>query len=103
MENEIYITDLKNHTRITFDGSATIFNGVPDWVYEEEVFGKDYALWWSPDSTHLAYLRFNETAVPEYHLQYYASSNNSYPDELTIKYPKVIYALFRPHNINDPL
>ncbi|KAG2236310.1 hypothetical protein INT48_001374 [Thamnidium elegans] len=88
MKNEIFITDLQNHTRITFDGSDTIFNGVPDWVYEEEVFAKNYALWWSPDSTHLAYLRFNETAVPEFHLQYYTASNSSYPDELTIKYPK---------------
>lgn len=88
MQNEIYVTDLKNHTRITFDGSDTVFNGVPDWVYEEEVFGTDFAMWWSPDSTHLAYLRFNETAVPEFHLQYYTASNNSYPDELTIKYPK---------------
>jgi dipeptidyl aminopeptidase len=89
MENEIYVTDLENHTRITFDGSNTVFNGVPDWVYEEEVFGTDFTMWWSPDSTHLAYLRFNETAVHEFHLQYYTASNNSYPDELTIKYPKV--------------
>ncbi|KAI7905249.1 dipeptidyl peptidase IV N-terminal region-domain-containing protein [Cokeromyces recurvatus] len=86
--NEIFVTDLENLTRITFDGSNTIFNGVPDWVYEEEVFGTDYAMWWSPDSTHLAYLRFNETAVPEFHLQYYTATNDSYPSELTIKYPK---------------
>lgn len=90
MGNEIYVTDLENVTRITFDGSATIFNGKPDWVYEEEVFAKDYALWWSPDSTHIAYLRFNETNVPEFHLQYYtANTNNSYPSEVVLKYPKV--------------
>ncbi|OBZ88076.1 putative dipeptidyl-aminopeptidase B [Choanephora cucurbitarum] len=86
--NEIFITDLQNTTRVTFDGSSTVFNGVPDWVYEEEVFSKNYAMWWSPDSTHLAYLRFNETTVPEYHIQYYTSSNNPYPDEKSIKYPK---------------
>lgn len=34
MENNLYITDLKTHTQITFDGSATVFNGIPDWVYE---------------------------------------------------------------------
>jgi Tol biopolymer transport system component len=36
MNNDIYVANLdKNtHTRVTFDGSATIFNGVPDWVYE---------------------------------------------------------------------
>ncbi|KAI7851082.1 dipeptidyl peptidase IV N-terminal region-domain-containing protein [Circinella umbellata] len=88
MENDLYVSDLDKIRQITFDGSATIFNGVPDWVYEEEVFGKDYTVWWSPDSTHIAYLRFNETAVPEYHMPLYTSSNSSYPDEMSIKYPK---------------
>lgn len=39
MDNDIYVANLdKNvHTRVTFDGSATIFNGVPDWVYEGKV------------------------------------------------------------------
>ncbi|RCH86881.1 hypothetical protein CU098_002315, partial [Rhizopus stolonifer] len=87
MNNDLYSTDLVNHTRITFDGSNTILNGVHDWVYEEEVFGNDLAIWWSPDSTHLAYLRFDETSVPDYHLQYY-TQNTSYPEEMTIKYPK---------------
>ncbi|KAI8372414.1 dipeptidyl peptidase IV N-terminal region-domain-containing protein [Blakeslea trispora] len=86
--NEIFITDLQNTTRITFDGSPTVFHGVPDWVYEEEIFNKDYAMWWSPDSTHLAYLRFDDTAVPEYHIQYYTLNNDTYPNEKSIKYPK---------------
>jgi hypothetical protein len=89
MDNDLYYTDLKDHNRITYDGAATIFNGVPDWVYEEEVFGANFATWWSPDATHLAYLRFNETAVPEYKLPLYAKSNESYPEEVIIKYPKV--------------
>lgn len=91
INNEIYVYDLNNTTtRVTFDGSATVFNGKPDWVYEEEVFAKDFALWWSPDSTHIAYLRFDETNVPEFHLQYYTVSNNSnYPDDVLLKYPKV--------------
>ncbi|KAI7861803.1 dipeptidyl peptidase IV N-terminal region-domain-containing protein [Spinellus fusiger] len=88
MNNDIYITNLTDHHRITFDGSATVFNGVPDWVYEEEVFSTNFALWWSPDATHLAYLRFNETAVPEFHMPLYTASNASYPEELKIKYPK---------------
>ncbi|KAI8890997.1 hypothetical protein K501DRAFT_328149 [Backusella circina FSU 941] len=88
MENDLYITDLVNHKRITFDGSATVFNGVPDWVYEEEVFASDFALWWSPDSTHLAYLRLDETDVPEYNLQLYIGSNTSYPRHTDIRYPK---------------
>ncbi|KAI8380933.1 dipeptidyl peptidase IV N-terminal region-domain-containing protein [Radiomyces spectabilis] len=88
MENDLYVTDLATHRRVTFDGSKTVFNGVPDWVYEEEVFASDHTLWWSPDATHLAFLRFNETAVHEYHLPYYTMSNDSYPEELKIKYPK---------------
>ncbi|KAI8098851.1 dipeptidyl peptidase IV N-terminal region-domain-containing protein [Halteromyces radiatus] len=91
MENDIYVANLdkQTHSRVTYDGSPTIFNGVPDWVYEEEVFGKEYSLWWSPDSTHLAYLRFNETDVPEYQVPLYTTSNvSSYPTQLKIKYPK---------------
>jgi hypothetical protein len=91
MNNDLYVTDLTKHTRVTVDGAATIFNGVPDWVYEEEVFGTNFATWWSPDASHIAYLRFNETEVPEYKLPLYAKSNDSYPQELVIKYPKVSF------------
>jgi hypothetical protein len=34
LNNDIYITDLQKHKRVTFDGSRTVFNGIPDWVYE---------------------------------------------------------------------
>ncbi|CAO3645247.1 unnamed protein product [Cunninghamella echinulata] len=89
MENDLYITDLKKHTRITFDGSETIFNGIPDWVYEEEVLSQSYSLWWSPDATHLAYLRLDETEVPELHIPFYTlEDENSYPVEMSVKYPK---------------
>ena len=27
------------------------YNGVPDWVFEEEVFEDNKALWWSPAGT----------------------------------------------------
>lgn len=57
--------------RITGDGSATVFNGVPDWVYEEEVFSGDKASWWSPDGRRLAFLRFDEGDVNEYKFPIY--------------------------------
>ncbi|ORZ17913.1 dipeptidyl peptidase IV N-terminal region-domain-containing protein [Absidia repens] len=88
MDNDLYITDLRSHRRITFDGSETVFNGIPDWVYEEEVLNQNFALWWSPDATHLAYLRLDETKVPELHLPIYSVDNDSYPDEKSIRYPK---------------
>lgn len=89
MDNDIYITDLRKHKRVTFDGSQTVFNGIPDWVYEEEVLESNFALWWAPDSSHLAFLKLDETNVPEYHLQLYTGiRNGSYPKENKIRYPK---------------
>ncbi|KAI9283253.1 Alpha/Beta hydrolase protein [Sporodiniella umbellata] len=88
MDNNIYITNLVEHNRVTLDGSKVVLNGVLGWVYEEDVFGRDHAIWWSPDSTHLAYLKFDEKDVPNYRLQYYMKKNSSYPEEVDVKYPK---------------
>lgn len=91
-ENDIYvILDLGEPVRVTNDGAANVFNGVPDWVYEEEVFSSNFALWWSPDSKRIAYLRFDETSVPEYKFPIYVNDGydaDSYPDEVVMKYPK---------------
>lgn len=32
-------------------------------MYEEEIFGTNYALWFSPDGKQLAFLRFDEAGV----------------------------------------
>lgn len=82
--------------RITSTGNASLFHGVPDWVYEEEVFSADFALWWSPDSTKLAYLSFDETEVDEFTYPVYNPTNDAfkvtpYPDHVTMKYPKPGY------------
>ncbi|KAH8154005.1 uncharacterized protein LAJ45_01772 [Morchella importuna] len=53
-------------TQITDDGGVDVFNGVPDWVYEEEVYGDTKAHWFSPDGEYLAFLRFNETGEIEF-------------------------------------
>src|SRR5215212_12265195 len=53
---------------LTMDGSAKILNGRLDWIYQEELYGRgDFsAYWWSPDSTSIAFLRIDETPVPEF-------------------------------------
>ena len=61
--NNLYIWKNGTSTQITDDGGPDVFNGVPDWVYEEEIFGSHYTLWFSPDATQLAFLRFDETGV----------------------------------------
>lgn len=82
--------------RVTSNGNASLFHGVPDWVYEEEVFSGDFALWWSPTSTKLAYLKFDETNVDEFTFPVYnptedASTVVPYTDFVTMKYPKPGY------------
>lgn len=95
-DNNIFIKNLKfgSESQATFDGEKNkIINGAPDWVYEEE-FGFNKAIWWSPDSKFLAYLRFDETEVPEFTLPMYAGENpkreeySLYPGEEKLKYPK---------------
>lgn len=49
----------------TADGSGTILNGTPSWVYWEEILGHDArTFWWSPDGKHLAFFRTDESQVP---------------------------------------
>ena len=48
-------------------GTAEILNGRGDWVYEEEIFNRNGgAYWWSPDSTAIAFLRFDDKPVPKF-------------------------------------
>lgn len=94
-ENNIYLRKLEFNTElaVTKDGKAGhIINGVPDWVYEEE-FGLRRYFEWSPDSKMIAFLKFDESAVPEFSFQLYNRNPNEdgltlYPDLLKFKYPK---------------
>lgn len=79
-------------SQITEDGGPDKFNGVPDWVYEEEIFGDRYTLWFSPDSKFVAFLSFNETGVETFRIPYYMDNQEvapEYPRELELRYPKV--------------
>ena len=92
--NNLYVKDLatKQIVPVTQDGEPNrIINGIPDWVYEEEFSPVDgsgmVATRWSPDGTMLAFIRFDETAVPEMPLTWY--EGGTYPRRSTFKYPKV--------------
>lgn len=90
--NNLYISNGSEVKQITSDGGPDMFHAVPDWVYEEEIFGVAYALWWSPDAYYLAYLSFNETGVGTFTVPYYMNDQEiapSYPSELELRYPKV--------------
>jgi dipeptidyl-peptidase 4 len=59
-----------NEIAVTTDGAEKerIKYGTASWVYGEEL-GQRTAMWWSPDSRKLAYYGFDESQVPDYHLQ----------------------------------
>lgn len=57
--------------------------------FSEEVFGAYSALWWSPDSTFLAYAQFNDTGVPHIEYSFYSDESLQYPRTVWIPYPKV--------------
>jgi dipeptidyl-peptidase-4 len=87
-QNNIYIQNLLDGkvTQVTFDGEKNkIINGITDWVYEEEL-GFVRAFEWNADGTSLAFLRFDETEVPEYTMAHYGEE--LYPETITFKYPK---------------
>ncbi len=87
-DNNIWIRkfDFDTEVQVTKDGALNkILNGTTDWVYEEE-FAVTNLMAWSPDSECLAYVRTDETEVPEYSMQVYG--DGLYPSYYNFKYPK---------------
>lgn len=87
-DNNIWIRkfDFDTEVQVTKDGALNkILNGTTDWVYEEE-FAVTNLMAWSPDSEYLAYVRTDETEVPEYSMQVYGEG--LYPSYYNFKYPK---------------
>ena len=62
---DLYTVDVASgkETRLTRDGTDTLRNGVPDWVYPEELY-LGTGFWWSPDSKSLCYLQFDSSREP---------------------------------------
>ncbi|MFH6960152.1 S9 family peptidase [Flavobacterium aquidurense] len=87
-ENNLYVYDVasKKSAAVTTDGKKNaIINGITDWVYEEE-FAFVRAFDWSKDSKKLAYIRFDESQVPEFSMSMF--HKDLYPTVETFKYPK---------------
>uniref|UniRef100_A0A452H3I3 Uncharacterized protein n=1 Tax=Gopherus agassizii TaxID=38772 RepID=A0A452H3I3_9SAUR len=88
-QNNIYLKQYPEDRsiKITSNGKENvIFNGIPDWVYEEEMLAVKYALWWSPNGKFIAYVEFNDTDIPIIEYSYYGE--DQYPRKITIPYPK---------------
>ena len=86
--NNLYLKNLKSNSKkqITFDGQKNkIINGITDWVYEEE-FAFVRAYEWNSDGNKIAFLRFDETSVPEFSMDVYGQ--DLYQTQQVFKYPK---------------
>jgi dipeptidyl-peptidase 4 len=72
---------------LTTDGSDNVLNGLLDWVYQEELYGRGNfkGYWWNPQSTQIAFLRLDQTAVPRFVVVDQVPLNNGLE---TLPYPK---------------
>lgn len=87
-DNNIWLVkfDYGTESQVTKDGlPGKIINGATDWVYEEE-FATTHIMDFSSDNSLLAFVRFDESDVPQYSFQKYGG--NLYPTLESFKYPK---------------
>ncbi len=81
----VYDTNSERERRLTTTGSETVWNGVFDWVYEEE-FGLTQAWDWSPDGRRIAYWQTRVADVPTIQI---TDWEGQYPTWTVMPYPKV--------------
>uniref|UniRef100_A0A674P563 Uncharacterized protein n=1 Tax=Takifugu rubripes TaxID=31033 RepID=A0A674P563_TAKRU len=89
-ENNIYFqSDVQSSSwRLTSSGQeGIIFNGIADWLYEEEILHTHVAHWWSADGSRLAYLTINDSLVPNMLLPRFTGM--LYPRGKEYPYPKM--------------
>lgn len=88
-DNDLFVVPATGgeEKRLTADGSENVLNGKLDWLYQEELYGRGRfrAYWWSPDSTHLAFLRLDQSEVPRYTI---VDDMPTRPDVTVYPYPK---------------
>ncbi|XP_061777520.1 dipeptidyl aminopeptidase-like protein 6 isoform X2 [Nerophis ophidion] len=107
-ENNIYYRSTVESRSIRLVSSGkegVIFNGLSDWLYEEEIFRSHVAHWWSPDGARLAYATINDSLVPKMELPMFTGM--PYPTGKEYHYPKAgeenplitLYVV----NLNGPL
>lgn len=84
----IYVEDIATGkiTQLTKDGGGNIINGTFDWVYEEELDGRD-GFRWSPDGKNIAYWQADTKGVGTFYMINNVDSNYSVP--IPLPYPKV--------------
>lgn len=84
---DLYVYDMtaEEERRLTTTGTEDVWNGVFDWVYEEE-FGLTQAWSWSPDSRRIAYWQTQVAETPTIQI---TDWEGQYPHWTVMPFPKV--------------
>ncbi|XP_037913520.1 inactive dipeptidyl peptidase 10 isoform X3 [Hermetia illucens] len=87
-----------NVYRVTRDAvPGVVYNGIPDWLYEEEILGTNHAIWMSADGYLMLYSSFNDSLVQEQKFAWYGTTTTTspsngnaylYPEIRSLRYPK---------------
>ena len=93
-KTEVAITQSKDESDlmdVEEKGNTQVFNGIADWLYEEE-FGVTCLFAFSPDSKYLAFVRLDEKEVPNFEWQTFLGEDSKgdelYPRMHSLRYPK---------------
>ena len=88
-DGDMFLLDLADGTqvRLSNDESDTLLDGLLDWTYQEEIFGrgKFRGLWFSPNGNWLAMLRIDISGIEPYTLH---DSSSDRGKGLVSRYPK---------------
>ncbi len=86
---DLFVYDLhrQREQRLTRGGNENLLNGILDWVYQEELYGRGSfrGYWWSPDSRQIAYLQLDQSPVPGFTVIDHTSRR---PSQEVTRYPK---------------
>ncbi|MEM7478850.1 MAG: DPP IV N-terminal domain-containing protein, partial [Planctomycetota bacterium] len=88
-DNNLWVVNCESteSRQLTDNGSVELLNGILDWVYQEELYGRGNfkGFWWSPDGAKIAMLQLDQTPVPAYQV----SDSTSFAQSLeATRYPK---------------
>lgn len=87
-DSDLHILDLASRTEhaLTHGGDGdTSRNAIPDWVYWEEIWGREsHGYWWNPRGGSIAYVHFDDSAVGRYPL---SDLLTPYPEVKWQRYP----------------
>ncbi|MFT5732368.1 MAG: dipeptidyl-peptidase-4 [Planctomycetota bacterium] len=92
-DNDLFIADTATGRvrALTSNGGPDQFNGVLDWVYQEEIYGRgDFqAHFWSPAGTHTAFISLDESPVYEFTVVDHVEDGHFRVKAEVTNYPKV--------------